>query len=285
VADYLFTALLMLHPVPEGVIFRSLEMVVRSDVIEIRYQLGLNDAMIRSELRRLEGPTADLPEDAVEALARYRDRVYREVPRGLTATLNQRPVALRPVRADIVRQQHSQIELVFQIPLESDTRSTRFELTDENFSGVPGYHLAALRTRGPWQIAQDGPRQLPQRIPNLPEAGMPGWIPPAPLRRVDAVLSRSAADSTDSNVEPPIAESAVVTPDQPTGASELTDDAPARDATDSSTETDPADLERMPSWAWSAGFATLAVLIACLWIWNARQGTTARPDSQASNPE
>jgi hypothetical protein len=279
VADYLFTALLMLHPVPEGVIFRSLEMVVRSDVIEIRYQLGLNDAMIQSELRRLEGPTADLPNDAVEALARYRDRVYREVPKGLTATLNQRPVALRSVRADLVRQQHSQIELVFQIPLDPDAESTRFELTDENFPGVPGYHLAALRTRGPWQIVQDGPRQLPQRIPNLPEAGMPGWIPPAPLRRVDAVLSRSAADSSDSIAEPPIAESAVVTPDEPVGVSELTVDAPARAATDSQTETAPADLERMPPWAWSAGFATLAALIACLWIWSARRGATGRLDS------
>jgi hypothetical protein len=271
------------HPVPDGVVFRGIQVVVRSERIEIRYQVGLHDNMVQREWRERAGTEMDFPGEAVEALARYRDLMFSELPEKIAVAIDGQPKALVPQRADIVRQPHAQLEFVYVVPFQPGPNPSRFVFQDGNYEGVPGYHLVAIRSRGDVDVLAADSGELPGRLPTIPTPADNTPEYPEPTRRIEAYLSSSfptaatsgedqtaeaagadspAASSTDhSSAAEPAAvgiESDAVDQRRAGGESPATAERAAGDRSDQ-----PVAVRKM---VWIAVFACVAVLIALAWI-------------------
>lgn len=161
------------HPIPDGQILRGVQCVVRSDRIEIRYQLGLNDAMVQAELKRLaevakEGqatPPEPIPADATEALSLYRKKIAVELPRQLEVRIDGKLMPLSAVRADLVRQHHASIECGYELAIRPTATPAKLEISDANFSDVAGEHTLAVRARGQVELFEPPPSPVLVRDP------------------------------------------------------------------------------------------------------------------------
>jgi hypothetical protein len=171
------------------VIFRGIQIVVWKDRIEIRYQLGLSDNMTHEELVRLGADRETIPVDAGDALRLYRDLINPELPGGILVVIDDRPRVLTPRRSNIVRQRHTQLELVYRIEYVVSERPVRFVLTDENFKNVPGYHLAAIKARGAAAVLESNTFEVLSRLARDPQTEEDVAILNRPIRRVEAVIS------------------------------------------------------------------------------------------------
>ena len=181
------------HNTPDGVILRAVQVVVRSNVIEIRYQLGLHDNMIQRELRALAQPGSDIPADPGEAIARYRDEIAPLLPQKMRVTLEKKPVTMTVSRADIVRQPHRQLEIVYHIPFTPSMTPVKFVLWDDNFQGVPGYHFASMCARGNAEILPVGGEKPLDRLPSVPEPGQVSSVSLLPMRGLAAYVCLTGA--------------------------------------------------------------------------------------------
>lgn len=177
------------HPIPDGVVYRGIQVVVWSQRVEVRYQLGLSDNMIRQELQALLGTDASIPEDSGKALRMYRDVMFPRLPEKLAVTIDQQPQQLRLRRADVIRQHHIQIELVYRIDFEVPTEPVYFLLVDDNFRGTPGYHLAAIRSRGLVDIPEASAVPVLSRLSRDPETEEELRILSTPVRRIEAMMT------------------------------------------------------------------------------------------------
>ncbi len=177
------------HPIPEGVVFRGIQVVVWSQRIEVRYQLGLSDNMIRQELQSLLGADVPIPEDSGKALRVYRDAMFPRLPERLSVTIDHRPQEMRLRRADVIRQHHIQIELVYRIDFEVPAEPVYFLLVDDNFRGIPGYHLAAIRSRGLVDIPEANAVPVLSRLSRDPETEEDLRILSTPVRRIEAMMT------------------------------------------------------------------------------------------------
>ncbi len=289
-AQFLALTLVVCHPVPDGLVFRGIQVVVRSDKIEIRYQVGLSDAMIRRELGDATPEVVTSEMGGAEALARYRDLMFPQLPKRLEVTIEGRPVQLVPRRADIVRQPHAQLEFVYEIAFRPTSEPLRFHLLDENYSGVPGYHLSAMRGRGTVQVVPAGSQEIFARLPNIPEMADVEATPLQSVRKIEAFVRstlpasdplarepgshpESAEPATDSEAAPsdatatnraglPIGEP-VTTPDASPLSIDLQTPRMQREQAVAS------DIGRI---IWCVGFGGLAVLIALAWLCSSRKG-------------
>lgn len=261
------TILMPAHNTPDGVILRAVQVVVRSDVIEIRYQLGLHDNMIQRQLRALAGPAADVPADPAEAVARYRDAMVPLLPKKMRVTLDARPVTLAVYRADIVRQPHRQLEIAYRVPFTPTLTPVKFVLWDDNFQGVPGYHFAAMRARGDTQVLPIGDDKPLDRLPSVPEPGQASAVPLEPMRGVAAYvcLAGAAAPKKASSAPAPVADGK--------GGMEPAPPAVAAVKTPSTAEvtTAPAASSSQRKVFWSLGCGAVAGLIAAAWWWTSRR--------------
>lgn len=174
------------HPVPDGAIYRGIQVVMRPDRIEIRYQLGLNDSMVQRELVRLLDPGEPCPTDSSEALLRYRDLMFPALPEKMAITIDGNETELQPQRADIVRQHHAQLEFIYEISHKAPATPAKFVLVDDNFQGVPGYHLAAVKSRGRVEVLDGNAEQLLNRMSRPSSLEDEAVVPQEPMRRVEA---------------------------------------------------------------------------------------------------
>lgn len=264
------------HTVPDGVIFRAVQVVVRSSAIEVRYQLGLSDNMIRQELRALSAADAEIPADAAEVIARYRDVITPLIPKRILVTIDGQPVALRVHRADIVRQPHRQLELVYLIPFTPGSTPAKFILRDDNFPAVPGYHFAAMRARGDAAVLPIGGELPLDRLPSAPEPGEAVSVPLEPMRGLAAYVCTAGASPpiTLAPASPPGSDSG--SGEQPTAVEADVSAANASGMT-SPTPADVAAVQPEPpakppatqqaAWplAWFLGWGVAAFLIAAWW--------------------
>lgn len=163
------------HPVPDGVIHRGVQVVVHDDKIEIRYQIGLNDKMVQTELERLEAE--EVPSDSSAALSDYRDSIRRQLPKNLEIRIGNEAVEVDFVRADIVRQHHASVECVYEIPIAPTTKPQKLEISDQNFPKVDGMHLIALRGRGKIEVLQTNAALSLLRIASSVEEEKPEEYP------------------------------------------------------------------------------------------------------------
>lgn len=199
------------HPVPDGVVYRGVQVVVRPDRIEIRYQLGLNDAMVRTELQNRFGIARASDSDATEDLLEFRNRMAAELPREMKITLDDQPCSLGLHRADVVMQQHAQLEFIYHLPTRATERPQRFLLEDDNYLGVPGFHLMAIKGRGKVDVLQtgsNGESMLARMQGALSEDGsIPADAPP--IRQIEAYFALPATyvlppDQAENHSDVPI---------------------------------------------------------------------------------
>jgi len=287
------------HSTPDGVVFRAVQVVVRSNAIQVRYQLGLHDNMVQRELQTLSPPTAVIPADAAEAIARYRDAIAPLLAQQMRVTIDGIPVTMRLDRADIVRQPHCSLEVVYQIPFTPPTKPVKFILWDDNFQRVPGYHFAAMRARGNAAVLPIGGEQPLARLPSVPEPGEASSVPLEPMRGLAAYVCLAGAepsatpDVTPLSATDQVADAAQVAVSQ----SQPSDDESAtmqtkssrvgRDASDGRNsypvptegDTSRTDTPAMPlapdaGWRpflWPLSWGAAAILIAAAWWWTSRQ--------------
>jgi hypothetical protein len=255
------------HNTPDGVVLRAVQVVVRSEAIEIRYQLGLHDNMIQRELRALAGPGADTPTDPAEAVARYRDAIVLLLPKKMRVTLDAKPVTMAVHRADIVRQPHRQLEISYHIPFTPTLTPVKFVLWDDNFQGVPGYHFAAMRARGDAQVLPIGDDKPLDRLPSVPEPGQASAVPLEPMRGIAAYvcLAGATAPTTTRSAPAPVEDDKGRTKPVPPKVTDAKTPPPA-EATAS-----PAAGSSQQKVFWSLGCGVAAVLIAAAWWWTSRK--------------
>jgi hypothetical protein len=255
----------------------------------VRYQVGLSDDMVRRELRRLGTDPADLADGAAEALGRYRDLVRPLIIQGLDVRMDGKPAELIASRADIIRQQHAQLEFVYQIPYAPAGEPAHFVLVDENYSAVPGFHLAAIRGRGDVQILPAGPDRLFHRLPDIPSTEDPAANPIPSIRKIDAYIHCSASPSASTGRAGPepaaVRETtALETEVLPASVAAQEHDAVASNVGEATTAADsqtsgiggarrsaPVSGTRRGQVIWTSLFAALAVVIALLWIRSTRK--------------
>ena len=287
------------HPVPDGLVFRGIQVVARSDRIEVRYQVGISDNMVGRELLKRQANRADVPTDAAEALGCYRDQMFLQLVQEIDVTMDGKPTELIPMRADIVRQQHAQLEFVYHIPYEPVAEPVKFVLLDENYPAVPGYHLAAIRGRGGVQVLPAGPGKLFDRLPNIPSPTDAATNPVPSVRKIEAYIRGAASPAVGSGKETPA--SAIAHETEAVGAETVpaTVTASARDTITSdpdgansvagrqassagqTTRTDQESGTRHGQIIWASLFAALAVAIALFWIRGARGERLKKRDHQA----
>lgn len=264
------------HTVPDGVIFRAVQVVVRSSAIEVRYQLGLSDNMIRQELRALSAADAEMPTDAAETIARYRDVITPRIPERIRVTIDGQPVALRVHRADIVRQPHRQLELVYLIPYTPGSTPAKFVLWDDNFPAVPGYHFAAMRARGNAAVLPIGGELPLDRLPSAPEPGEAVAVSLEPMRGLAAYVCIAGASPPANIASAPASDSGT---DGPTTAGEAAAPDVSAPSMTSPTSADvaivqpqlqaktPPPQQASGRLSWFLGWGVAAFLIAAAWWW------------------
>jgi hypothetical protein len=177
------------HPIPDGVVFRGVQVVVWSQRIEIRYQLGLSDNMVRAQLRELLPAGTEVPEEPGLALRAYGDVMFPRLPEKISVTIDHRSQELSLRRADIIRQHHIQIELVYRIDYTVPTKPAYFLLIDDNFQGIPGYHLAGIRSRGLVEIPEANAVPVLSRLNRDPQTEEDLRILSTPVRRIEAMIA------------------------------------------------------------------------------------------------
>lgn len=177
------------HPIPDGVIFRGIQVVVWSQRIEIRYQVGLSDNMVRQELSALLPSDMAIPEESGEAIRAYRDAMFPRLPRRISVAIDHQPQVLELRRADVVRQHHIEVELVYRIDYTVPPKPVHFLLVDDNFEGIPGYHLAAIKGRGLVDVPEANAVSVLSRLSRDPQTEEELRILSTPVRRVEAMIA------------------------------------------------------------------------------------------------
>ena len=185
------------HPIPDGVIFRGVQVVVWSQRIEIRYQLGLSDNMILDQLRGLLAAGTEIPEEPGQALRVYGDVMFPRLPEKMSVTIDHQPQELTLRRADIIRQHHIQIELVYRIDFAVPAEPVYFLLIDDNFQGIPGYHLAGIRSRGLVEIPESNAVPVLSRLSRDPQTEEDLRILSTPVRRIEAMIAAIVEQQPD----------------------------------------------------------------------------------------
>jgi hypothetical protein len=259
------------------VILRAVQVVVRSDFVEIRYQLGLHDNMILRELRALSAPGAAIPTDAAEAVARYRDVIAPLLPKRMRVTIDGNPVAMIVYRADIVRQPHRQLEIAYHIPFTPGTVPAKFVLWDDNFQGVPGYHFAAMRARGNAALLPIGADKPLDRLPSVPEPGQLASVPLEPMRGLAAyVCVAGVSPPAAGGPTPALAASPTVDAKKPSIPDTRPDDASPTQTVATMHRPDaapatPAANRTLQRVVWPLSCGVVAVLLALAWWWTSRK--------------
>lgn len=196
------TPLMLGHVIPDKVVYRGIQVVVKPEGIEVRYQLGLNEKTLRRELASRLGTDEGIPADDEEVLAKYRDVILPLLPTKLNVEIDRGALTLTPVRSDLIRQHHAQIECVYWGPFPARTTPSRLTLVDENFAGVPGVHILAVKGRGEIDLLQsDAPALLVRAPVNRMEASDTA-IPPASSRRLEAYFCLSGPSPAVSQNTP-----------------------------------------------------------------------------------
>lgn len=189
---FTLSPLMLGHVIPDHVVYRGIQVAVKPDGIEVRYQLGMNGKMLRRELASRLGPDKRIPADDEECLAQYRDVILPLLPHKLNLAIDREALTLTPVRAELIRRHQTQIECVYWGPFPARTTPSRLTLVDENFAGVPGVHILALKGLGPIDLLQSDVPVLLVRAPvNRGEASDTA-IPSAASRRLEAYFCLSA---------------------------------------------------------------------------------------------
>jgi hypothetical protein len=197
------------HPIPDGVIYRGIQVIVWSQRIEVRYQLGLSDNMIQQQLRAALPSHSEIPDEPGTAIRKYGDVMFPKLPEKLSVTINHQPQELTRRRADIIRQHHIQIELVYRIDFAAPSEPAYFLLIDDNFQGIPGYHLAAIRSRGLVDIPEATAVPVLSRLSRDPQTEEDLRILSTPVRRIEAMIAAipdvpSPEDAPSSNGTPSV---------------------------------------------------------------------------------
>jgi hypothetical protein len=222
--------------------------------------------------------------------------MFPVLPDKLTVRIDGRPVPLVPRRADIVRQEHAQLEFAYEIPFQAAGEPRRFDLVDENYAGVPGFHLAAIRGRGDVQVVPAGTRELLERLPDIPDPSDPEAPPLPTVRRLEAYIragdSATQAEATLPAAKPPAepagGSEAAVTADAATRDGRASDDdaianpsisfqdkqdtaatetpLPSQDGRSPTGRTEGLRESRVGRLLWVIGFGALALTIAAAWL-------------------
>jgi hypothetical protein len=174
------------HVIPDGVVYRGVQLLIQPDRIEVRYQLGLSEYTLRGELATRLGPYEGLPSDETEALNKYRGVMLPTIPGNLRLEIDGRPVVLRPLRSELIAQHHAQIECWYHVPFTVPSSPCRLVLRDDNFADVPGSHVLALKSRRDVDVLQSDAPALLVRAPLPPLESSDSTIPPPSSHRLEA---------------------------------------------------------------------------------------------------
>ncbi|MCA9175633.1 MAG: hypothetical protein KDB14_14210, partial [Planctomycetales bacterium] len=135
------------HELADGVVQTGLQLVVREDVIEVRYQIGLSPNTAREVLNQWNQPLlAEAPVFPV-----FRAAALEHVSEQLTATVDGRTVSLRQSSVKEVRRHHARVECRYEFdnPASADLRSTTprlIRIVDRNFPAYNGTAEVAAKT-------------------------------------------------------------------------------------------------------------------------------------------
>lgn len=180
------------HVIPDKVVYRGIQVVIKPDGIEVRYQLGLNENTVRRELAGRLGPKAAFPADDKGVFATYRDVMLPLLPQKLNLEIDGQALSLPAVRADLLFQHHAQIECVYWGAFPARTTPSRLTLLDENFAETPGIQTIAVKGRGDIDLLQSAAPALLVRAPVDRSEATETAIPPAASRRLEAYFCLSA---------------------------------------------------------------------------------------------
>lgn len=152
-----FLLLICGHELADGVVERGLQVQVRRDRLEIRYQLGLSPATARSQLAQWG---VDVAHQA-PVFPAYREAALPRMARGLRVLIDGVPRPLRSVSAKEVRRHHARIECVYELPAPPwDGQLHQLEVRDDNFPGWPGGRQVAIKARDGLEVISEAPQVL-----------------------------------------------------------------------------------------------------------------------------
>jgi hypothetical protein len=136
------------HPLPDGVVMRSVQIVVHSDEILIDYQVGFNNRTLFAQLTKT-GADEPLPTDDPDAaLARYANELFPEIARRLSVHLEDARHNVELVKAATVERHHVRLQFTYRVAISALQTARGLLIEDGNFHDTTGYHRMAIKGQG-----------------------------------------------------------------------------------------------------------------------------------------
>lgn len=154
------------HPLSARMFERSIEVVVHADHLDIRYELGLTELTLATELLAIAEP-GQIPADPVESIRFYRDSVFPILGRGLILNVGDRELPVVPHEAEApVIEEHVRLVFWFRTELKDwPDGPVNLSLFDTNFAGERGYRRLVFRSDSTVTIEESSaPRTLEEAL-------------------------------------------------------------------------------------------------------------------------
>lgn len=157
------------HPLTERMFERSVDVAVKDGHIAVRYELGLTELTMATELLALAEP-GSVPVNADASARYYRDLVAPILARGMILNVAGQEVPLEPAGADKPEfEQHVILRFQFRGRLpELPAEPVEFSFIDTNFAGERGYRKLAFHADKSVEIVQSNVVRSLEEAPDLP---------------------------------------------------------------------------------------------------------------------
>ncbi|QGJ70399.1 Hypothetical protein PBC10988_20950 [Planctomycetales bacterium 10988] len=177
------------HGLPDGLVERGVQVIMRPEGMELSYRIGLNDPTLAGELERLQlGEDLDLatiaedkatPETMQQAWKAYQERLEEIIPGQLTVTIQGEPIQLKWVRTSAGRDHHARLKIYYQADWKNELAGQVYEgkeftipftLKDDSFRDAPGYHRIAFKGIGDIMVTESNTKPIVLRTPRILES-------------------------------------------------------------------------------------------------------------------
>ena len=166
-ATALALSALSAHELEDGFVERAVEIVVRDNMLCLKYYVGLNentmnDVISEWDVEPIEG------EKETERIQRV---LLRQLSFGLKSKIDGADVPLQPVGIEICPKHHFDFVAEYKLELPVDS-TVKLEITDKNFLENDSAGRFALKARGSTMVSDCNVAPIVIRAPRIEFSGM-----------------------------------------------------------------------------------------------------------------
>ncbi len=132
------------HELPDGEIERRVQVSVKPDCVLVQYSLAMNEGTLEKELRKHGQKPA---ETFALKWKQYEGIILRSLPTHMRLTIDGKPSAFKPIRADYSGWSHRHLTCLLKAEILLAEQRKTIILTDSNLLNTPGSYRIAMKGR------------------------------------------------------------------------------------------------------------------------------------------